>query len=57
MDIIMESQNVIIKDLFEKVTNNAKRLSDFESIDLDDRFNQLSRKMIADVCRELLTPV
>ena len=39
MDYIMESQNVIIKDLFDKVTSNAKRLSDFENIDLDERFN------------------
>lgn len=36
---------------------NAKKLNDFESIDLDERFNSLSRKMIGDVCRAQLTPV
>lgn len=57
MEYILESQNVIVNDLFTKVTNNGKRLSEFENIDLDDRLNALSRKMIAEVCRELLTPV
>ena len=57
MDYILESQNVIIKDLFDKVTYNCKQLADFESIDLDDRFNSMTRKMIAEVCREQLTPV
>jgi len=55
-DLIVESQNVVIKDLYDKVYSNAKRLTEFESIDLDDRFNQMTRKMIADVCREQLTP-
>ena len=52
MDYILESQNVIIKDLFDNVTYNCKQLADFESIDLDDRFNSMTRKMIAEVCRE-----
>ena len=56
-DLIVESQNVVIKDLYDKVHTNAKRLTEFESIDLDDRFNQMTRKMIADVCRGQLTPV
>ena len=35
----------------------SKRLADFESINLDDRFNSLTLKMIGDVCREQLTPI
>ena len=47
----------MIKDLYDKVQTNAKRLNEFESIDLDERFNQMTRKMIAEVCRGQLTPV
>jgi hypothetical protein len=43
--------------MHNKMQQLNKRLADFESIDLDDRFNSLTLKMIGDVCREQLTPI
>lgn len=52
-----ESQNFVLKDCHEKVGKMNKRLVELEKTDFDDKFNNITRKMIADVVRECLTPV
>ena len=34
-----------------------KRLVELEKTDFDDKFNKITRRMIADVVRDLLTPI
>ena len=34
-----------------------KRLKELEKTDFEDKFNKITRKMIADVVRECLTPL
>ena len=34
-----------------------KRLQELEKTDFDDKFNKITRRMIADVLRDLLTPI
>lgn len=35
----------------------SKRIIELEKTDFDDKFNNITRRMIADVVRECLTPV
>lgn len=57
MQKMEESQNFILKDCHEKTLNVIKRLVKLEKTDFDDKFNHITRKMISDIVRELLTPV
>ena len=34
-----------------------KRIVDLEKTDFDDKFNHITRRMISEVVRELLTPI
>ena len=52
-----ESQNFVLKDCHEKVQNIVGRLVELERTDFDDKFNNITRKMIGDVAREHLTPI
>ena len=52
-----ESQNFVLKDCHDKVQKMNTRIVELEKTDFDDKFNNITRKMIADVVRELLTPV
>ena len=51
------SQNHVIKDCHDKVLSMNKRIIELEKTDFDDKFNHITRRMIAEVVRELLTPV
>ena len=52
-----ESQNFVLKDCHEKVKDIVTRIFELERTDFEDKFNQITRKMIGDVVREHLTPV
>ena len=52
-----ESQNFVLKDCHEKVQNIVSRLVELERTDFDDKFNNITRKMIGEVAREHLTPI
>lgn len=52
-----ESQNFVLKDCHEKVQNMMGRVKQLERTDFEDKFNKITRTMIADVVREHLTPV
>ena len=52
-----ESQNFVLKDCHEKVQSMGRRVHELERTDLDDKLNQITRRLIADVVREHLTPV
>lgn len=52
-----ESQNFVLKDCHEKVQNIVGRLVELERTDFDDKFNNITRKMIGEVAREHLTPI
>ena len=54
---MQESQNLVLKDLHEKRIEMNKRLKQLEKTDFEDKFNKITRKMIADVVRECLTPL
>ena len=54
---MQESQNFVLKDLHEKRIEMNKRLKQLEKTDFEDKFNKITRKMIADVVRECLTPL
>ena len=54
---MQESQNFVLKDLHEKRLEMNLRLKELEKTDFDDKFNHITRRMIADVVRELLTPI
>ena len=54
---MQESQNFVLKDLHEKRLEMNKRLKELEKTDFDDKFNHITRRMIADVVREVLTPI
>ena len=52
-----ESQNFVLKDCHDKTQNMLKRIIELEKTDFDDKFNHITRRMISDVVRELLTPI
>ena len=52
-----ESQNHVIKDCHDKVKQMNNRLINLERTDFDDKFNHITRRMISEVVRELLTPI
>ena len=52
-----ESQNFVLKDCHEKVLSMGKRVVELERTDLDEKLNAITRRLIADVVREHLTPV
>ena len=52
-----ESQNYVLKDCHEKVQSMLKRIVELERTDFDDKFSNITRRMIADVVREYLTPI
>ena len=52
-----ESQNFVLKDCHEKVQNIVSRLLELEKTDFDDKFNHITRKMIGEVAKEVLTPI
>ena len=54
---MQESQNIVLKDLHEKRLEMNLRLQELERTDFEDKFNKITRRMIADVVRECLTPV
>ena len=54
---MQESQNYVLKDLHDKRIEMNKRLIELEKTDFEDKFNRITRKMIADVVRDLLTPI
>ena len=54
---MQESQNYVLKDLHEKRLEMNRRLLALEKTDFEDKFNQITRRMIADVVRECLTPI
>ena len=54
---MQESQNFVLKDLHDKRIEMHKRLVELEKTDFEDKFNKITRKMIADVVRDLLTPI
>ena len=54
---MQESQNYVLKDLHDKRIEMNKRIIELEKTDFDDKFNKITRKMIADVVRDLLTPI
>jgi len=47
----------VLKDCHEKSNLLQKRLADLEKTDFEDKFNNITRRMIGDVVREHLTPV
>ena len=52
-----ESQNHVIKDCHDKMKQMNNRLISLERTDFDDKFNHITRRMISDVVRDLLTPI
>ena len=54
---MQESQNFVLKDLHDKRIEMNRRLQELERTDFDEKFNNITRRMIADVLRELLTPI
>lgn len=52
-----ESQNYVIKDCHDKVKQMGSRIVNLERTDFEDKFNHITRRMIADVVRDLLTPI
>ena len=38
VDLVIQSQNVIIKELYNKVNMNSKKLADIESTDMEEKF-------------------
>ena len=57
MQKMEESQNFVLKDCHEKTQNMLKRLIELEKTDFNDKFNNITRRMIGDVVRDLLTPI
>ena len=57
INVMEESQNFVLKDCHEKVQNIVTRLLELEKTDFEDKFNNITRKMIGDVVKEKLTPV
>ena len=47
----------MIKDCHDKMKQMNYRVKELERTDFDDKFNHITRRMISDVVRELLTPV
>lgn len=47
----------MLKDCHEKTQNMLRRIMELEKTDFDDKFNHITRWMIGDVVRELLTPI
>ena len=47
----------MIKDCHDKVKQMNLRVVELERTDFDDKFNHITRRMISDVVRELLTPI
>ena len=47
----------MIKDCHDKMKQMNHRVKELERTDFDDKFNHITRRMISDVVRELLTPV
>ena len=47
----------MLKDLHEKRLEMNLRLQELEKTDFEDKFNKITRRMIADVVRECLTPI
>lgn len=54
---MQESQNFVLKDSHDKVKSMNLRIVELERTDFEDKFNQITRRMIGDVVREHLTPV
>lgn len=54
---MQESQNIVLKDLHEKRLEMNRRLQELEKTDFEDKFNKITRRMIAEVVRECLTPI
>ena len=54
---MQESQNIVLKDLHEKRLEMNRRLQELERTDFEDKFNRITRRMIAEVVRECLTPI
>lgn len=52
-----ESQNFVLKDCHEKTQNMLRRIIELEKTDFDDKFNHITRRMIGEVVRDLLTPI
>lgn len=48
---------MVLKDLHDKRLEMNKRIAELEKTDFNDKFNKITRKMIGDVVRDLLTPV
>ena len=47
----------MIKDCHDKVKQMNYRIVELERTDFDDKFNHITRRMISEVVRELLTPI
>ena len=47
----------MIKDCHDKMKQMNLRVKELERTDFDDKFNHITRRMIGDIVRELLTPV
>ena len=55
---VMEgSQNHVIKECHDQMKYMNRRMVEIEKTDFDDKFNHITRKMIGEVVRSLLTPV
>ena len=57
IETMENSQNHVIKDCHDKMKQMHLRMKEIEKTDFDDKFNHITRRMIADVVRDLLTPV
>ena len=52
-----DSQNHVLRNCHETVQDVKAQMIELSRVDYEDKFNNITRKMIADVVREHLTPV
>ena len=52
-----ESQNYVIKDCHDKMNQMKVSMAKLERTDFEEKFNNITRRMISDVVREHLTPI
>ena len=54
---MQESQNFVLKDIHERSLRMQAQIDDIEKVDLQAKFNAVTRRAISEVCREHLTPI
>jgi hypothetical protein len=54
---MQESQNFVLKDCHERTMNIQGQMDEIGKIDFNAKINSISRRLISEVVRELLTPI